>query len=141
MRKSKTILLTMALIFCVGLITGCNGSQKLSNDFDAQAVKDKAEEVINVINDGNYEELANDYFTAQMKAVLPADKLISDIKPVIEELGKFQSFDKEAVTGSTDKDTDQEFAVAVIKVKYENRSAQYTISFDKKMRVAGFYIK
>lgn len=141
MKKIKSFLLVMTVIFGIVSSVGCNNSQKLSKDFDAQTVKDKAEEVINVINSGNYEELVNSYFTTQMKAVLPAEKLVNDIKPVIDELGKFLSFDREAVTGSTDKDTDQEFAVAVIKAKYENRNAQYTISFDKEMRVAGFYIK
>ena len=52
------------------------------------------------------------------------------IVPIVEELGEFEGFDKEAVTGAKDPDTEQEFAVAVIKVKYEKRKAQFTISFD-----------
>ena len=53
----------------------------------------------------------------------------------------FEAFDKEAVTGNTDQDTDQEYAVAVIKVQYEKRKAQFTISFDEDMKVGGFFIK
>ena len=70
-----------------------------------------------------------------------ADMLKEQIVPIVEELGEFEGFDKEAVTGAKDPDTEQEFAVAVIKVKYEKRKAQFTISFDEDMKVAGFFIK
>lgn len=67
--------------------------------------------------------------------------LTGEILPIVEELGAFEAFDKEAVTGNTDQDTDQEYAVAVIKVQYEKRKAQFTISFDEDMKVGGFFIK
>ena len=76
-----------------------------------------------------------------MKNAVDADMLKEQIVPIVEELGEFEGFDKEAVTGAKDPDTEQEFAVAVIKVKYEKRKAQFTISFDEDMKVAGFFIK
>ena len=45
------------------------------------------------------------------------------------------------MTGSRDRDTEQDFAVAVVKVKYEKRKAQFTISFDEDMKVGGFFVK
>lgn len=139
MKKRFSVLAVFLL--CLGLLTGCQGSEKLSDDFDAAEVKERAKEIIELINAGDYDTLAESWWSAQMKAAIPAEKLKSDIGPIIDELGAFEAFDKEAVTGSTDKDTEQDFAVVIIKAKYENRSAQYTISFNKDMKVAGFYIK
>lgn len=139
MKKKLSIL--AAVILCLSLIAGCSGQQKLSDDFDAGKIKKAAKEVIELVNNGDYDALAERWWSAQMKTMIPQEKMETDIAPVIEELGAFEAFDKEAVTGSTDKDTDQEFGVAIIKVKYENRNAQFTISFNKDMKVAGFYIK
>lgn len=130
-----------AFVLCIACLSGCKGTDKLSDEYDADELKKAAKEVIELVNAKDYETLTDTWWSAQMNAVIPAEKMASDVGPVIDELGAFESFDKEAVTGSTDKDTDQEFGVAIVKVKYENRSAQYTISFNKDMKVAGFYIK
>ena len=76
-----------------------------------------------------------------MKSMVSKEIMDGQILPIVEELGAFEEFDKEAVTGSRDKDTEQEFAVAVVMVKYEKRKAKYTITFDEDMKVGGFYIK
>lgn len=123
------------------LLGGCAGGTKLSDKFDADKVKKDAEEVVDMVNAEEYEKLVDEKWAPGMKSALDAEKMADGIKPVIDDLGAFESFDKEAVTGSVDKDTDQEFAVAVIKVKYEKRNAQFTISYDEDMRVAGFYLK
>ena len=130
-----------AFVLCLACLSGCKGTDKLSDEYDADELKEAAKEVIELVNAKDYKTLTDTWWSAQMNAVIPAEKMASDIGPVIDELGAFVSFDKEAVTGSKDKDTDQEFGVAIVKVKYENRSAQYTISFNKDMQVAGFYIK
>ena len=43
--------------------------------------------------------------------------------------------------GSTDKNTGEEYAVAVAQAKYEKKSFTYTISFDTDMNLAGIYYK
>ena len=35
----------------------------------------------------------------------------------------------------------QKFAIAQLNVSYENISVTYTLTFDDKMKLAGFYIK
>ena len=139
MKKSISVL--AALVLCFVLLGGCRGREKLADGYDPEELKKSAKEVIELVNEGDYLTLADTWWSAQMKTLMPADKLETDVGPIVEELGAFEAFDKEAVTGSTDKDTDQNFGVAIIKVKYENRNAQYTISFNKDMKVAGFYIK
>lgn len=139
--KTKQIIGLTVLLSAVFLLAGCEKKEQLSEVFDAANVKEEAKQVIELINSNDYDTLANEKWNTALKAQLPAEAMRSSIKPLVDELGTFDSITNEAVTGQQDKDTDQEFAVAVIIAKYEKRKAQYTISFDTDMKVAGVYIK
>lgn len=139
--KKKRIRTIAGMLLLTGLFFGCAGSQRLSDHFDEAEVKAAAEEVIQTLNSKEVEALVEEQWNTVMKNAVDADMLKEQIVPIVEELGEFEGFDKEAVTGAKDPDTEQEFAVAVIKVKYEKRKAQFTISFDEDMKVAGFFIK
>ena len=123
------------------MLAGCAGSQKLSDKFDEEEVKEAAREVIEILNDKDVDTLVDEKWNSMMKSMAGKEMMTDQVLPVVEDPGAFEEFDKEAVTGSKDKDTEQEFAVAVVKVKYEKRKAQFTISFDEDMKVGGFYIK
>ncbi len=123
------------------MLAGCAGSQKLSDKFDEEEVKEAAREVIEILNDKDVDTLVDEKWNSMMKSMAGKEMMTDQVLPIVEDLGAFEEFDKEAVTGSKDKDTEQEFAVAVVKVKYEKRKAQFTISFDEDMKVGGFYIK
>ena len=140
-RKRRIIGMLVLTGMLAGVLTGCAGRQKLSDGFDEAEVKAEAKEVIEILNDGDVDTLVDDRWNAMLKSVLDKDMVKSQVLPVIEELGAFEGFDKEAVTGSKDPDTEQEYAVAVIVAEYEKRKAQFTISFDEEMKVGGFYIK
>lgn len=144
MKMGKTRYFTGILLLAVllaGVLTACAGSRKLSDKFDEAEVKAAAEEVIEILNEGDVDTLVDEKWNTVMKRMVGKDVLTGEILPIVEELGAFEAFDKEAVTGNTDQDTDQEYAVAVIKVQYEKRKAQFTISFDEDMKVGGFFIK
>ncbi|EOS81302.1 hypothetical protein C817_00959 [Dorea sp. 5-2] len=144
MKMGKTRYFTGIILLAVllaGVLTACAGSRKLSDKFDEAEVKAAAEEVIEILNEGDVDTLVDEKWNTVMKSMVGKDVLTGEILPIVEELGAFEAFDKEAVTGNTDQDTDQEYAVAVIKVQYEKRKAQFTISFDEDMKVGGFFIK
>ena len=46
-----------------------------------------------------------------------------------------------SIAGNTDKSSQEEFAVVVLKAKYEIRNFVYTLSFTKQMKLAGLYYK
>ncbi len=129
------------IIMAAVMLAGCAGSQKLSDKFDEEEVKEAAREVIEILNDKDVDTLVDEKWNSMMKSMAGKEMMTDQVLPIVEDLGAFEEFDKEAVTGSKDKDTEQEFAVAVVKVKYEKRKAQFTISFDEDMKVGGFYIK
>lgn len=139
--KKKRNRMMLCMLLLAGLLFGCAGSRRLSDKFDEAEVKEAAEKVIETLNSKEVETLVDEHWNAVMKNAVDAEMLKEQILPIVEELGEFEGFDKEAVTGSQDPDTEQEFAVAVIKANYEKRKAQFTISFDEDMKVAGFFIK
>lgn len=140
MKKGKAGFI-LSIVMAAVILAGCAGSQKLSDKFDEEEVKAAAREVIEILNDKDVDTLMDEKWNSTMKSMVGKEMMTEQVLPIIEELGAFEEFDKEAVTGSRDKDTEQEFAVAVVKVKYEKRKAQFTISFDEDMKVGGFYIK
>lgn len=139
--KKRAMRNMICMFMLAFLLSGCAKSQKLSEKFDEKQVKAAAEEVIEALNNKEVDTLVEEKWSAVMKSALDAESVKTQILPIMEELGAFEEFDKEAVTGGKDPDTEQEFAVAVIKAKYEKRKAQFTISFDEDMKVGGFYIK
>lgn len=139
--KTRRIGIMMGIFMLAGILAGCGGNQKLSDKFDEGEVKEAAREVIEILNDGDVDTLVDEKWNTVMKSMVSKELLKDEVLPIIKELGAFEEFDREAVTGSRDRDTEQDFAVAVVKVKYEKRKAQFTISFDEDMKVGGFFVK
>ena len=139
--KTRRIGIMTGIFMLAGRLAGCGGNQKLSDKFDEGEVKEAAREVIEILNDGDVDTLVDEKWNTVMKSMVGKELLKDEVLPIIEELGAFEEFDREAVTGSRDRDTEQDFAVAVVKVKYEKRKAQFTISFDEDMKVGGFFVK
>ncbi|HAF17858.1 MAG: DUF3887 domain-containing protein [Thermacetogeniaceae bacterium] len=134
--KIKSVfILALSMIICFGLLTGCG--QGLSNDFDEAEVKSTAQEVITMVNENDSEGL-REMSTAQMKSAL-TDDVLNQMYEAIGEAGAFEQVEEMKVAGATENDT--EYAVVVAKAKYEKRSFTYTISFNKDMKLAGFYYK
>lgn len=134
----KTAVLILVLILALSS-TACGSAQKTSDDFDDSIVKEKAENVISLLNSSDYASV--EYMVKEeVRDKLTAQVLEDALGPILEEAGEFVKFDAEQVTGSTGNGTES-YATAVIKAEYENRTFIYTITFDSDYRVAGLYIK
>ena len=130
--------LAFALIMSLLGLTGCSAN-KLSSDFNEEDVKKAAENVIALINSEDLtglRELCNTRLSAAL-----TDDVLNQMFTTISEGGTFEQINSMTVIGSTDKSTNEEFAVVVTVAKYANRSFTYTLSFDKQMKLAGLYYK
>lgn len=123
---------------CFVILSGCSG-QSLSDDFDEEAVKNQAKEVIMMINNKNSEDLM-DISTVQMKEALTPET-VNTIFAAIDEGGEFIDFEDISVGGQKDESSDEEFAVVVVNTNYDIKNFTYTISFTKQMKMAGLYYK
>lgn len=137
MKKRRSILFICALAVCM---MGC-AKTKLAEEFEEEKVIEEANAVIQMINEGETEAVWEDKFNAKMQSALTKEDWLSAIDPIMEDAGEFQSYEKEAVTGTEEPDTGEEFATAVIVAEYENGKNQYTITFNKSMQLTGFFVK
>ncbi len=141
MKKSmfkKAGALVLSSVLCMVLLAGCTG-QKLSADFVEADVKTAAENVISLINNKDSDALLA-LCTVRMEDAL-TDDVLDKIYEAISEGGQFKSIEAVSIGGQTDKASDEEFAVAVVKAKYEIKTFTFTISFTKQMKLAGLYYR
>lgn len=136
MKKLFTI--TTVLLFSLGILTGC-GSNKLSDDFDEDAVKTAAEEIVDLVNSEDFDTLLNEKSSDEIKSAITVEQLASVKENTMKNAGEFESYKSEAVVG--EKADGKDIAVAVLIVHYENQDVKYTLSFHTDLQLCGIYMK
>ena len=91
--------------------------------------KKTAEEIIELVHEGDYEKIIEEYESAKLVTVLTEEDLRNAVQPVMEELGEPEKIEKTVVRGTENPETKEKYATAVSIVSYENGKAQYTITF------------
>lgn len=132
------ILVILCSLVCFTLLIGCS-SPKLSEDFNEEEVKEAGKDVISYLNKKDSESIL-EISTVIMQNALTED-VLEEIFETIAEGGEFQEIEDISIGGQKDKNTEEEYAVAVVKAKYENKKIIYTISFTKQMKLGGLYYK
>lgn len=129
----KILTVCLALTMAAGLLTGC-GAKPLPDGFDKETVLSAAREIVAELEEENYDTIA-----AKMDDTLTeaggADKIEEVWETYSEKLGDFKEYQEESTFGQDG------YGVAVLVAKYEEGTAQFTISFDTEMKLAGFYVK
>lgn len=121
MRKTKFTKLVVAGL-CVLFLAACSGlGSKLSEDFDETAVKDYAKQVITLINNNDSEGIIK-MSTAQLEEALTKETL-EEVYEAIAKGGAFKEFSEISVAGHTDSTSKEEFAIAVVNTKYEEKNS------------------
>ncbi len=109
-----------------------------SSIFGKEQVEARVEEVINLLDDGAYETLAENA-TEQMAGVLndedmdAAKQMVGDDWGARVELGTIymQEVEQQGV----------HYVITQVSVSYEKVTVTYTITFDENMKLAGIYMK
>lgn len=145
-RSTKMIIITILVIiglFAVAtallywmLPKGTDISE--SSTFVKEQVEARVEEVINLLDDGAYDTLAENA-TEQMAGVLndedmnAAKQLVGDNWGARVELGTIymQEVEQQGV----------HYVITQVAASYENVTVTYTITFDENMKLAGIYMK
>lgn len=139
MKNFKTLgLVILSLVISFTLLIGCSSST-LSDDFNEEEVKEAVEDLISYLNNKDSEAIL-EISTVAMKDAL-TEEVLEQIFEAIGEGGEFKEIEDMSLGGQKDKDTEEEFAVAVAKAKYENKKFVYTITFTKQLKLAGLYYK
>lgn len=134
----KASLVIIIAVFCAALLPGCGG-RKLSAHFNEAEVKTAAESVVVLLNSGNAEGLVSISTVALQQAL--TEDVIDQIFAAIGEGGSFVEISSMAVGGSVDRASGEEYAVVVVRARYENKSFIYTITFSRQMKLAGLFYR
>lgn len=129
---------TVALLAAV-MLTGC-GKAKLPEGFEEAAVKEKAEQSIELFNARDYEalwEMGSD----ELKESITAEQFAQACDPYLDKCGAFEEISKSVVMGGTDKNAGIDYAGAVMVGDYEDGKIQFTVAFDQNMEMIQFLIK
>lgn len=98
-----------------------------------------AEDVIQTVQSYDFESL-EDISIDELKQAL-TEESTNKIKEIIASKGAFQSFDKVKITTRKDPHTQLEYILVQYKVKYEEGSILYSLTFDKEKKLAGIFLK
>ena len=78
----------MHVFVCAGcaaamIFAGCSGQKPLSDRFVEETVKKTAEEIIELIHEGDYEKIIEEYESAKLVTVLTEEDLRNAVQPVM----------------------------------------------------------
>lgn len=129
----KKFIKVLSIMLCLFVFVSCSAG-KLSDAYNEDEVKAAAEEVINELNDKNYDGILEDS-SDELKISLPDNKLQETWEGFSKDIGEFNSISNMTLAEKNG------YAVAITNVKYDNKKVTFTLSFNKEMKLAGIYMK
>ncbi len=133
----KKVMLLIAGVIMIGMLGACN-STKLADSFDKEAVEASAKQVIEYLNSGDYDSV-NAMVREDVKEYLSSEILSDAVKKTYGKAGSFVEYKEINIIGKKEKKVD--YAVVIVKAKYEKKNVLFTISFDSNLDVIGLYMK
>jgi hypothetical protein len=142
-KRVKVIAVSVIIIALIG--AGINWIQpktvaiKDDSSFTEIQVIDESKEIIELLNQNNYEEIQNRCANDQIKEALTEEVIVNAKEQIGADWGSFQDFT--SIYTAEIKQKNQKYAVTEITALYENRSVTFTISLDEDMLLVGLYMK
>lgn len=136
MTKKLVSMFAVALM-AVSLLVACG--VKMPDTYDEQTVKDKAVEVVNLINAGDKESVLAMYRLPEKE-----NQEVIEGWPTVEStysiIGSLVSIKKITVKTEKDPITEEPRAVVTVLCKYEKGQMTYNVAFDGNNEVVGWYL-
>lgn len=140
MKRFRVFMLSVSLLFLLGLLAGCGLSMQLSSAYDKTEVESAAKEVVMLAEAGDYAAII-DRLSPSVADALTVESLREGWSPVLEKLGAHSEYKSVVVVGQKDTASGEEYAVAVIVSSHENGTSQFTLSFNEELELVGLYLK
>ena len=139
MKHKKSIQITaviLSLLLMSVLLTGCGGNN-LSSVFDEKTIVEQAKRDIETAESGDYDAWLKRFEPTLQKSL--TEDSYNSYKSLVKAKGTFKEFKKYAVAGQSKNGAD--YAIIVFNTSYADGSLQYTIFYDKDMKLASFSAK
>ncbi|MCF6459547.1 DUF3887 domain-containing protein [Clostridium sp. Cult3] len=138
MKRRTKIGLIALLLVCIFTLSACK-KKELSNEFDQEQVEELAISVVDMVNKEDAEGIKA-ISNEEMKQAM-TDDIFEQVFDMVKQFGEYKEVSEIDVTGVEDKASKEPIAVVVLKAKYTDKEAIYTISFDTDMKLVGLYVK
>ena len=127
------------LIVSILLLTACS-SNKIPDGFNENDLNQKAEEIINLLNENNVDEVY-EMFRTDVQAMIKLEDLEVIIQDKFNQVGTFKEISQVAITDTKDPNTSEVYVVVIVSSDHEKGRTTYTLSFNKELEIVGFFIK
>lgn len=141
--KKKTRKPVSALFLCILLcvqLAGCH-STELAKGFDEDTIIKTAQEIINDVQLNGAEMVLKE----RLREGMMTDEQISEMDELVKDLttgkGGFVAYTQKTVVGRHHDELDEDLGVILVTASYEKGEINYTLTFDKDMKLVGFYPK
>jgi hypothetical protein len=131
------------VLFCAMLLlAGCGGNKlaPLDAQFDETVLKERAAEIVDLANAGDYEGLYA-LVRADVQAQVDAATLSEAWGASITAAGDFVEIKNIRCYGTDDPSTGEAYAVAIVNCRYAHAQHVFTLSFDANLELVGLYLK
>ena len=133
--RAFAVALTAATLF---LMAGC--TYGFPEGYDKEECIEKCEEIIGIVNTKDY-ELLHSMIREDLQDNVSAKDFDEAWGKKLEKLGEFEKFGNPVLSGETDLDTGEDFAMIAYYCYYENGEAVFTIYFDSDMELTSIAMK
>lgn len=139
MKKAIGTIMALALMGAVCL-AGCSQKEKLPDTFEETAVREKAEKVVGLFNEKDYQGII-DMGDESLKEKNTVEQFTESCDPLLEEKGAFKELGDVDIVGTVDKATGTKYGGAIIEGSYENGEIVFSIAFNEKMELVQFLVR
>ena len=137
-RACRRVIMALLVFVMCGALSGCY-STDLAEGFDEDTIIETAEEVINEVQMNGAKEVLTKRMREDFLGNIDLDAMENTVMSLTKEKGAFLTYGKKSVVGRYHDEAKEDFGVIYVTVKYEKGEINYTITFDKDMKVVGFY--
>ena len=134
----KRLIALLLVIAVLAALSAC--APKIPNGYDEAELTAAAQYVVQLVNSGDYETVIS-MLREDMQAQVSVQDLETAYDEPISKAGAFVSFKAPGFSVTNDQTTGETYCVVELKCKYENKSYDFNVTFNRAMNVVGLFMK
>ena len=136
-KRVGALALAVTVVLSLFLLAGCQG-KPLPEGMDKETVQTKAEEVLALLADGDYTQVAEQFRQDVREEYGVTADTITQAMEQVAGAGAYVKLTDSTVVGGENESFDGEYAVAVLYCKHEKKKVVYQFSIDPSYQLIGF---
>lgn len=134
----KFIAIYMCFLLLLTGMAGCGSTGQLPEGLDETTVDAAAKELLNAMNQRDYERMVELYTDGENFGITPptAEEWAASVDGILDQLGDFEGYGDTAYA-TVEDETFGTYGVALVKCNYKNQDIVWRVSFTPEMEIIG----